>query len=125
MNQDPRSLQLKFSGIGCWLPFLLIGILLWSVGLSWVVNGFFILIAVVTLLPFVGLFGFRWWVRRNLVEANCPVCQYEFTGFNGTNCRCPNCDEPLKVENNQFQRESPPGIIDVAAVEIEQTQRLE
>lgn len=119
MNQDPRSVQLNFSGLGCWLQLLLIGLLLISVGLGWVVKGFFVLIAIAITLPIIGWFGFRWWVKRNLVESNCPVCNYEFTGFNKTSCRCPNCNEPLQVENGKFKRDTPPGTIDVSAVEVE------
>lgn len=71
------------------------------------------------MLPIIGWFGFRWWLRRNLVESTCPVCQYEFTGFNQTSCRCPNCNELLRVESGEFKRDIPPGTIDVEAVEVE------
>lgn len=125
MNQyDPKFSQFNQSGLGCWLTFLATCLLLSSVGLGGVVNGFFILVALAILTPVIGWLGFRWWLKRNLVEDKCPVCAYQFTGFNATNCRCPNCGEPLKVEQGHFLRLTPPGTIDVDAVEV-QVQQIE
>ncbi|MEQ9481445.1 hypothetical protein [Coleofasciculus sp. F4-SAH-05] len=119
MNQyDPKLAQFNLSGVGCWLTLLATFLLLGTVGLGWLVNGFLILIGLAILAPVIGWVGFRWWLQRNLVEDKCPVCAYEFTGFNRTECRCPNCDELLKVEQGQFNRLTPPGTIDVDAVEV-------
>ncbi|MEC4984905.1 MAG: hypothetical protein SAJ37_04180 [Oscillatoria sp. PMC 1068.18] len=119
MNQNFDKLrQINGSGIGCWLTILAIALLLGSVGLGWVVNGFLIVVALLLLLPPIAWYGFRFWVKRNLVEDQCPVCNYEFTGFNRTQCSCPNCGEALKVEQGQFLRLTPPGTIDVEAVEV-------
>jgi hypothetical protein len=106
------------SGLSCLLTLLAIGFLLGSVGLGWIVNSFLILLAVLLLTPIIAFWGFRWWLKRNLVEDKCPACSYEFTGFNRTECRCPNCGEPLKVESGRFLRLTPPGTIDVEAVEV-------
>ena len=125
MNDNfPRLLRLNNSGFGCFLTLILISLLLGAVGLGWVVNSFLILFAFLLLSPVLAWFGFRWWLKRNLVEAQCPVCNYEFTGFNGTECRCPSCGEPLKVESGRFQRLTPPGTIDVEAIEVS-VQRLD
>lgn len=119
VNQyDPKLVQFNLSGVGCWLTLLTVFLLLGTVGLGWLVNGFFILVALALMAPAVGWLVFRWWLRRNLVEDNCPVCAYEFTGFNRTECRCPNCGEPLQVEQGHFNRLTPPGTIDVEAVEV-------
>ncbi|MBZ8180692.1 MAG: hypothetical protein SAL07_21925 [Oscillatoria sp. PMC 1051.18] len=119
MNQDLTKLfQINVPGLGCWLTILLIGLLLGSVGLGWVVNGFLIVVALLLITPAIAWYGFSFWVKRNLVEDQCPVCNYEFTGFNRTQCRCPNCGEALKVEQGQFLRLTPPGTIDVEAVEV-------
>ncbi|MBR8826630.1 MAG: hypothetical protein DSM107014_01775 [Gomphosphaeria aponina SAG 52.96 = DSM 107014] len=119
MNQNETKLfQANQSGIGCFLTVLLIGLFFGSVGLGWLVNGFLILIAVIILVPSIAFLGLRWWLPRNLVEDQCPVCNYQFTGFNGTQCECPNCGEPIKVESGKFNRLTPPGIIDVQAVEV-------
>ncbi|MBR8831547.1 MAG: hypothetical protein Cpurp_10140 [Chlorogloea purpurea SAG 13.99] len=117
-NQFSRLYTSNDSGIGCLLTLVLGGLLLGSVGWGWVVNGFFILGAIILLLPLVAWLGLRWWLSRNLVQSLCPVCSYEFTGFNRTECQCPNCGESLKVEGGTFQTLTPPGTIDVEAVEI-------
>lgn len=125
MNQyDPKLSQLNLSGVGCWLTLLATFMLLGAVGLGWVVNGFLLLVGLVIISPAIGWLVFRWWLKRNLIEDNCPVCGYEFTGFNKTDCRCPSCGEPLKVEQGHFNRLTPPGTIDVEAVEVS-VQRLE
>jgi hypothetical protein len=36
--------------------------------------------------------------------------------------QCPSCGEPLKIENGQFERLTPPGTIDVDAVDVEAKQ---
>jgi len=120
VNQNfSRIAQINLPGVGCWLTLILVGLLLTSVGLGWVVNSFLIVLGIILILPTIALIGVRWWVRRNLVQDQCPVCQYQFTGFNGTMSRCPSCGEPLKIEKGQFQRITPPGTIDVDAVDVD------
>jgi len=117
-NNFPRILSINDSGSGCLLTLLFIGLLLGSVGLGWLVKSFLVLFALLLITPAIAFWGFRWWLRGNLVEDRCPVCSYEFTGFKRTECRCPNCGEPLKVEAGRFQRITPPGTIDVEAIEV-------
>lgn len=112
----PPLLNLSNSGLGCLLTLVLIGFLLGSVGLGWVVNGFLILIALLITAPIIAWFGLNWWVRRNLISQPCPVCGHVFTSVNHTQCECPNCGEPLEVEKGLFQRITPPGTIDVTVV---------
>ncbi|PNW35562.1 UNVERIFIED_CONTAM: hypothetical protein BEN50_00160 [Euhalothece sp. KZN 001] len=120
MNQNfPKIAQLNLSGIGCWLTLIVGGLLLTFIGLDWVVNGVLIVLGLIIIIPAIALFGVQWWLKRNLVEDECPVCQYQFTGFNGTMSRCPNCSEPLKIEKGKFQRITPPGTIDVEAVDVD------
>jgi len=120
VNQNfSKIAQLNLSGIGCWLTLILGALLLTSVGLGWVVNSVMIVLGIMIILPVIALVGVQWWLKRNLVEDECPVCQYQFTGFNGTMSRCPNCSEPLKIENGKFQRITPPGTIDVEAVDVD------
>ncbi|MGK7931681.1 MAG: hypothetical protein AB4041_09630 [Microcystaceae cyanobacterium] len=119
MKQNFTKLaSMNNSGFGCLLTLILGGVLLTSIGLGWIVNGFLIFIAILAVLPVISVWGLRWWLKRNLVEAPCPVCQYEFTGFKTSECRCPNCGEVLQVEGNQFKRVTLPGTIDVDAVEV-------
>lgn len=113
-----KSFQINFSTLTRWLTLLVIISLLGSVGLGWLVNSFLIFVGLLLLTPVLAFAGFRWWLQRNLVQNNCPVCRYEFTGLNRTQLQCPNCGEPLKVEQGQFSRLTPPGTIDVQAVEV-------
>ncbi|KGF73684.1 hypothetical protein DO97_12690 [Neosynechococcus sphagnicola sy1] len=119
-----KLLQLNLSGVGFWLTFLGILWLLGAVGLGWLVNSVLILLGLIFIAPVLAFFGFRWWLQRNLVQGECPICQFELTGLNRTQFQCPNCQESLKVESGQFVRLTPPGTIDVQAVEVT-AQRLE
>lgn len=110
--------QFDLSGLGCWLTILVFLWMLGSVGLGWLVKSFAILVVLIFAVPAVAFFGFRWWLKRNLVEDQCPVCSYQFTGLNQTQLSCPNCGEPLQVEGGHFTRLVPPGTIDVQAVEV-------
>ena len=120
MNQRfNRLLQYNLSsGLGCWLTVILIGFLLTSVGLGWVINGFLIFLALLFIAPVIGFWGLQWWLKRKLIQAQCPVCDYEFTGFKNTEFSCPSCGEALQVEGDRFTRMTPPGTIDVDAVEV-------
>lgn len=113
-----KSFQLSFPRLASWLiPFLVIW-LLGSVGLGWLVNSFIILIGLLLLAPVLAFVWFRWWLQRNLVQAQCPVCNYELTALNRTQVQCSNCGELLKVEQGKLNRLTPPGTIDVQAVEV-------
>lgn len=119
MNQYSfRNLQFNLSGLGFWLTLLAVIWLLGSIGLGWLVKSFFILIGLILMAPIVAFLGFRWWLKRNLAVDQCPVCGYESAGINGTQLRCPNCSEPLRVQQGQFYRLTPPGTVDVEAVEV-------
>lgn len=125
MNQKfPKQILINNSGVGCWLTLLLVGLLLGSVGLGWVVNGFLILLGLLFILPAIAVIVARWWIRRNLIVDACPVCQYEFTGFVGSQSQCPNCGTILEVRDRKFKRHTPPGTIDVDAIDVS-VKRLE
>jgi hypothetical protein len=119
VNQDSfKNFQIGFAEVSRFLlPFAVIW-LLGAIGLGWLVKSFFILVGLILITPVIAFFGFRWWLRRNLIQADCPVCQYEFVSLNQTEFSCPNCNEPLKVEDGRFNRLTPPGTIDVSAVEV-------
>lgn len=117
-NFSPKFVTVNQSGLGCGLTVLAVALLLSAIGLKWVVNGIALLILLLFLAPTVGFLVFRWWLKRKLVDGECPVCQYHFTGFDGQPCRCPSCGEELEVSNGQFTRPTPPGTIDVQAVDV-------
>ncbi len=123
MNQNGfRSLQTNFSGFGFWLSLLALVWLLGSIGLGWLVKSAIILVSLLLVTPLIAFLVFRWWLKRNLVVARCPVCSYESAGINGTQLRCPSCSEPLQVQKGHFHRLTPPGTVDVEAVEVQAKQ---
>lgn len=119
MNQNSyKNWQFNGSGLSFWLTLLAIAWLLGSIGLGWIVKSLVVVIGLILITPILGFLGLRWWLKRNLIEQSCPVCQYEFAGINGSQLRCPNCSEPLKVEKGHFHRLTPPGTVDVEAIEV-------
>lgn len=117
-NRFNKLLQFNTSGLGCWGGIILTIFILTSVGLGWVINGFIILLALLFIAPIITFWGFQWWLKRKLLQAQCPVCNYEFTGFKNTEFNCPSCGEVLKVEAEKFSRVTPPGTIDIEAIEV-------
>jgi hypothetical protein len=113
-----KNFQLGMSEVSRWLlPFFIIW-LLGAIGLGWLVKSLLILFGLILLAPILAFVGFQWWLKRNLVQAECPVCHYEIMSLNRSEFRCPSCSEPLKAENGQFHRLVPPGTIEVNAVEV-------
>ena len=113
-----KLLQVNTSGLGCWASIILAIFLLTSVGLGWIIKGFVISLGLLFVTPIVAFWGFQWWLKRKLIQANCPVCSYEFTGFKNTEFNCPSCGEALQVEAEVFSRITPPGTIEVDAIEV-------
>ncbi len=122
MNQ--KQILINNSGLGCWLTLLLVGLLLGSVGLGWLVNGFIVLLGILFILPAIALLVARWWIKRSVITDACPVCQYELTGFSGSQSQCPSCGTILEIKDGQFKRYTPPGTIDVDAIDVS-VKRLE
>ena len=118
MNQNSNSFELKLPDLRNWLVILFVIWVLTSLGLGWFVKSVLLVVGFLLVLPIVGFVGFRWWLKRNLVTAPCPVCNYEVTGLNQTQCSCPSCGEPLKIEQGHLLRLTPPGTIDVQAVDV-------
>lgn len=119
MNQkSSKILQMNISSLSPWLSVLAIVWLLGTIGLGWLVKSFVIILGLILLAPVIAVFWFRWWVKRNSIEDRCPVCSYEFTGFQQSEFSCPSCGEALKAEKGHFQRLTPPGTIDVEAIEV-------
>ena len=113
-----RLRQYNFSSLGCWLTIIAFALLVSSVGLGWIVNGFLILFLLALIAPVLIFWGVQLWLKLNFIQDNCPVCDYEFTGFKNTEFQCPNCNETLQVERGNFARITLPGTIDVDAIEV-------
>lgn len=115
---SPKTLQFSLSGLSPWLTLIVIIWFLGAIGLGWLVKSFLILVGLIIITPVIAFFGFRLWLKRNLIQDECPVCAYSFAGLNQTQCQCPNCGEQLKIDQGHFVRLTPPGTIDVEAVEV-------
>lgn len=119
MNQySYRNLNLGFADLSRLLLPLMVIWLLGALGLGWLVKSFFILIGLLLITPVLAFVGLRWWLKRHVIQAHCPVCSTEFVSLDQAEFRCPSCSEPLRVENKQFVRLTPPGTIDVSAIEV-------
>lgn len=122
MNQNRfESLQVGLASVGRLLmPFFILWIL-GAIGLGWLVKSLFILLGLILLAPVLLIVGLQWWVRRSLVQGQCPVCSYEMMGLKNSELQCPSCGEPLRVTEGQFTRLAPPGTIDVDVVDVSAT----
>lgn len=86
---------------------------------NWLRDTLFGLVGLLILLPIVGILGLRWWLNRNLINAPCPVCGTPISGLRAAQQQCPNCGEVLEVKERQWVRLTPPGTLDVQAVEVQ------
>jgi len=109
---------LNLSGVSRWLVFFGVLWLLGLLGLGWLVRSLLVLVLLLMLLPALAFFGLQWWLRRSLVQGKCPSCESELIGLNQAQIACPSCGEALRVEGDRFIRATPPGTIDVEAVDI-------
>ncbi|MEA5450804.1 hypothetical protein VB780_19645 [Leptolyngbya sp. CCNP1308] len=113
-----KQVQINFSGLGCWLTLFGVIWLLGAVGLGWLVKSLAVLVVLLLVAPVLGFIGLRFWLRRNLVQASCPVCSTPLTGIKGAETRCLNCGTPLHTELDGFSRVAEEGTIDITAVDV-------
>ncbi|XFA72804.1 hypothetical protein RYO59_001034 [Thermosynechococcaceae cyanobacterium Okahandja] len=115
-------MSLKFASLTptlrFWLTVLVVTWLLGLLGLGWLVQSFAVLLLILMVTPVLLVAGLQLWLRWKLVSAACPVCGFEFSSLNNSQTQCPACGEVLLVRDRQFQRLTPPGTIDVTAVEV-------
>ena len=119
-NNSPNLFQVNLPRFQSWLTILAVCLLLGSLGLGWLVKSALVVIGLAVITPIIGFLGFFWWLRRSIVEAECPVCSNPLQGVNGSEIQCTNCGEVLKVDRGQFVRDTPADTIDVIAVEVVQ-----
>jgi hypothetical protein len=119
-NNSPNLFQVNLPRFQSWLTILAVCLLLGSLGLGWLVKSALVVIGLAIVTPIIGFLGFFWWLRRSIVEAECPVCSNPLQGVNGSEIQCTNCGEVLKVDRGQFVRDTPADTIDVIAVEVVQ-----
>jgi hypothetical protein len=119
-NNIPNLFQVNLPRFQSWLTIVAICLLLGSLGLGWLVKSALVIVGLAIITPIIGFLGFFWWLRRSIVEAECPVCSNPLQGVNGSEIQCTNCGEVLKVDRGQFVRDTPADTIDVVAVEVVQ-----
>lgn len=115
---NPKAVLINYPALQNWVILLAVIWLLSLIGLGWLVKSFLILIGILLLTPVLLIGGFYWWLKRKIVQDACPVCSFEFIGLNNSQTQCPNCGEALQVSDRHFLRLTPPGTIDVQAVEV-------
>lgn len=113
-----RGLQVSFSGFRLLLTIIAVIWLLTAIGLGWLVKSFLILIVLLLLAPIVGYVGLRWWLSRNVLTAECPVCHSENVGISSSQLNCLSCGEPLEFDHGHLVRVTPPGTVDVEVIEV-------
>ena len=118
MNQNFNQMQVRFPGLGCWLFVLGAAWLLGAIGLGGIVKSIFALVLFLVLTPVIVLVIARFWIKKNLVEGNCPVCEQSLTSLKSVKLACPNCTTQLMTTEDGFERFAPDGVIDVQAVDI-------
>jgi hypothetical protein len=119
-NNGPNLFQVNLPRFQSWLTIVAVCLLLGSLGLGWLVKSALVIVGLAIITPIVGFLGFFWWLRRSIVEAECPVCSNPLQGINGSEIQCTNCGEILKVDRGQLVRDTPADTIDITAVEVVQ-----
>ena len=119
MNQNFNQLQIRFPGLGCWLFVLIAVWVLSAIGLSGVIKSIFGIVLFLLLAPVLAFFALRFWVKRNLVTGNCPVCEQPLTSLKSIKIPCPNCGTELSTTQEGFERLATDGVIDIQAVDIQ------
>jgi hypothetical protein len=117
-NNSPNLFQVNPPRFQSWLTIVAICLLLGSLGLGWLVKSALIVIGLAIITPIIGFLGFFWWLRRSIVQAECPVCSYPLQGIDGSEIQCANCGELLNVDRGRLVRDTPPDTIDAIAVEV-------
>jgi hypothetical protein len=123
-NNSPNLFQVNLPRFQSWLTIVAICLLLGSLGLGWLVQSALIVVGLIIVTPAIGFLGFFWWLRRSIVQAQCPVCSYPLQGIDGSEIQCTNCGEMLTVDRGKLVRETPPDTIDVVAVEVVQEEEM-
>ncbi len=119
MNQNFNQLQVRFPGLGCWLFVLVAVWLLGAIGIGGIIKSIFALVLFVVLAPVLAFLALQFWVKRNLIQGNCPVCEQTLAGLKNSKMPCPNCGTELSVTAGGFERFATDGVIDIRAVDVQ------
>ena len=121
MNQQFNQLQTRFPGIGCWL-FAFIAIwVIGAIGITGILKSIFAVILFLILAPVLLSVAARFWLKRNLVSGNCPVCKQSLVCIKQSKTICPNCATEVTATSDGLKRATADGVIDVQAVDMQPT----
>ncbi len=118
MNQNFNQLQVRFPGLGCWLFILGAAWLIGAIGLSGIIKSIVVLVLLIFLVPVLAFFALQFWIKRNLITGNCPVCEQPLTSLKGLQTPCPNCGTAVSATREGFVRFATDGVIDVQVVDV-------
>ncbi|MEL6160464.1 MAG: hypothetical protein AAFQ40_14035 [Cyanobacteria bacterium J06623_5] len=119
MNQNFNQLQVRFPGLGCWVFILIAAWVLGAIGITGILKSIFAVALFLVLAPVLAFAALQFWIRRNLVEGNCPVCEQPLTSLKNLKMPCPNCGTEVTVTAEGFQRTAAEGVIDIQAVDVQ------
>ncbi|MEM9087843.1 MAG: hypothetical protein AAGC93_03770 [Cyanobacteria bacterium P01_F01_bin.53] len=119
MNQNFNQLQVRFPGLGCWVFILGSAWLIGAIGLTGIIKASLVVILLLFLAPVMAFLALQFWVKRNLIEGNCPACEQSLTGLKNSKMPCVSCGTELSVTSEGFERFASDGVIDVQAVDIQ------
>ncbi len=119
MNQRFNQLQVRFPGLGCWL-FAFIAIwVIGAIGITGILKSIFAVVLFLILAPVLLSIAVRFWLKRNLVTGNCPVCEQSLVCIRQSKTICPNCATEVTATDDGLERVAADGVIDIQAVDIQ------
>ncbi|MEL6816137.1 MAG: hypothetical protein AAFP03_15215, partial [Cyanobacteria bacterium J06598_3] len=121
VNQNFNQLQVRFPGLGCWIFVLIAFWVVGAIGITGILKSIFALVLFLVLAPVLAFFGLQFWIKRNLIQGNCPVCEQPLTSLKTVDIACPNCGTQVTVGDNGFERVAGEGVIDIQAMDVQTT----
>ncbi|KPQ33763.1 MAG: hypothetical protein HLUCCA11_17280 [Phormidesmis priestleyi Ana] len=118
MNQNFNQMQVRFPRLGCWLFILGTIWLIGAIGIGGIIKSVLALVLFIVLAPVLAFLALQFWIKRNLVNGSCPVCEQTLAGLKNTQIACPNCGTNLSVTSEGFERFAAEGVIDIQAVDV-------
>ncbi len=121
MKQNFNQLQVRFPGLGCWVFILLTVWIVGAIGITGILKATLALVLFLVLAPVVAIFGLQFWIKRNLIQGSCPVCEQPLTSLKNVKTSCPSCGTQVTVVEGGFERVASDGVIDIQAVDVQST----
>jgi len=121
VNQNFNQLRVRFPGLGCWVFILLTVWIVGAIGITGILKATLALVLFLVLAPVFAFLGLQFWIRRNLVQGKCPVCEQPLTSLKNVKTTCPSCSTQVTASDEGFERVASDGVIDIQAVDIQGT----